>query len=306
MRRGSPRWPMRISVWTEPGRWTTRTIRPADEARVVDRARRRGGARRPAVAEQARRDGRDVETGQVAADDERGASRVEAARPGRAEDLRREPLDGLLRAARRPVVRRARRVDRVDERLLGAAARVGLRLEDVVQPLVAHARDLVGGERRPEQDLGQQVERLRQPVRGDVQARREGVPARVGVDRRPEPLGRLDQADRVVALGALGEGAGREDRGPGLGRRLVHGAVAQHEGRGHEGPAGQVRDQHPQAVVEVMLGHGRELVRARGPGAGPVGDHRAVAADLGGAHAAASSDSSSDSASSSAAGPSGR
>ena len=30
IRRGRPRWPMRISVWTEPGRWMTRMTRPTE------------------------------------------------------------------------------------------------------------------------------------------------------------------------------------------------------------------------------------------------------------------------------------
>ena len=47
------------------------------------------------------------------------------------------------------MVRRRRRVDRLGERLVGAAARIGPRLEQVVEALVAQALDLARRERRP-------------------------------------------------------------------------------------------------------------------------------------------------------------
>ena len=193
----------------------------------------RSGRRGPA-AEQALRHRRDVEAGEVAADDERGRGRVHAPFPGRTERGRVEGRDGRLQAAGRPVVRRVGRVDRVDERLLGATPRVRPRLEDIVEPLVAQALDLRVGERRPADHLGQQLDGGLEALARDLDAGRHRVPARLGVEGRTESLGGLDEGDRVVVLGPLGQGPGGQDGRPGGLGRLVDRAVPEHERGGDE------------------------------------------------------------------------
>ena len=108
------------------------------------------------------------------------------------------------------------------------------------------------GERRPAHDLGQQLERGREPGSPARRARRDvaSQPASA-CSEAPSRSDGLDQRDRVVVLGALGQGAGREDGRARLAGGLVDSAVPAAPGRGHERPAGQVRDEHPQAVVEV-------------------------------------------------------
>ena len=292
-----------------------------DRARPVDdpdeAARRRGrihdrgprldaGSRHPA-AEQALGDGRDVLARQVPADDERRLGRIEPAQPGTPQRLGVEALDGVAGPARRPVVGRRRRVDRADQGFLDPSARVGLGLEQVVEALVAEAVDLGDREGRMQDDLGQQVERLREPIGGHVQPGGQRVPAGLGVERRTQPLGRLDQGDRVVALRPLGQGPGRQDRRAGLVGRLVDRADRQDQRGRHQRPTGQVRDEDAQARCQPSLGDRRELVQAGRPGDGSLGDDRPVAPWLGrGRHAASSSESRSSRAWSSAAGPSGR
>ena len=88
--------------------------------------------------------------------------------------------------------------------------------------------------------------------------------------RRAEPLGGLDQGDRVVALGALGQGPGGEDRRPAVG---VGGSstapLRRTSGRRHERPAGQVGDEDRQAVAEPARARRPGTRTARGaPGVG--------------------------------------
>ena len=306
-RRGRPRCPIRISVWTEPGRWMTRTRRPDVDARVHDRTRAFAVGTRHPAAEQALGDLRHVLAGQVPADDEGRPGRVESARPRSAQRLGIQAFHGVARAAGRAMIGRGRRVDRVDQCLFHAPARVGLGLEQVVEALVPQAVHLGDGEGRVQDDLGEQVEGLRQPIGGDVEPGGQCVPAGLRVERRAQALGRLDQGDRVVALGPLREGPGGQHGRSRLLGRLVDGTDRQDQRGRHQRPAGQVRDEDAQARRQPRLGDLGELVRARRASDGSLGDDRPVAQRLGGGrHAASSSDSGSSSAWSSAAGPSGR
>ena len=190
-----------------------------DGARAMDETDqpirdRRTGKDRPArssagvavpVAEQAVGDRANVDPPQVAADDERETRRVDAARPVAPALLGPEALDRLGQSGGRPVVRRIRRVDRVDERLVGPPAGVRPCLEDVVQPLVAQPLDLALGERRPAHHLGEQLECGLEPRGRNLDACRHRVPARLGVERGSEPLRGLDERDRVIPLRALGQ-----------------------------------------------------------------------------------------------------
>ena len=291
-RRGRPGWPIRISVWTLPGRWTTRTIRP-DAAVVVSM----GSAGVPAVGadqlpKQLGGHRRHVLAAEVAGHDERRASRIEDPLVGPPQRGRIESLHGLAGTGGRSVVGRRRSVDRADERLVGAATRVGLGLQEVVEPLVAQPLDLVLGERRAEHDLGEQLEGGTESGGGHVDPDARGVPAGLGMDGGPEPLGGLREGDRVVALRALGQGAGREHGRPGDLARFVGGTERDDDRRADQRPAGQVGDEDRQAVVERRAGDGRELVRAGRAGAGTLGDDdRSVERRILARHAATSSSS---------------
>ncbi len=124
-----------------------RTVEHADEPladgpRVDDLARRAGPDHRAPATEESLRDGMDVETGQVAPDDQRRTGRVQSP-PVRRPQARRSQLgDRLARPAGRAVVWRCRLVDRRREGLVGPPARVRLGLEEVVEALVAQAIDL--------------------------------------------------------------------------------------------------------------------------------------------------------------------
>ena len=170
------------------------------------------------------------------------------------------------------MVRRVARVDRLDERLLGAPAGIGPCLEDVVEPLVPQAVHLGIGERGPADHLGQQLHCRLEALAWDLDAGGHRVPARLRVERRAEPLGGLDEGDRVVVLGPLGQGAGGQDRGPGGGGRLVDRAVAQHERRRHERTAGQRHRDDREPVRQSIALEPRERVRPGMAGGRPLGD----------------------------------
>jgi len=215
-----------------------------------------------------------------------------------------EPVDRFLRTAGRPVVRRGRVVDRFDERLVRASARIGARLEQVVEPLVAEPLDLPFREGGMEDHLGEQLEGGLQPVPRDVDARGQRVPAGLGMERGAKPFRGLGQLDGVIALRALGQGSRCEHRGAAHVVGLVDRAVAQDQRAGDERAARHVRDEDSKAVRQPVLVDRREVVRARGAGCGTLGQgHGGLRA-----HAATSSSSvaSSGAASLSAAGPSGR
>ena len=153
----------------------------------------------------------DVLADQVAGHDERGPGRILGPLVGAPDRVAVEALDGLAGAGRRPVIGRGGRVDRADVGLVGPSPRVGLGLEQVVEPLVAQTLDVRGREGRALEDLGQQLEGRPEARGGHVDPDARRVPAGLGVERCAEPLGRLGQGDRVVALGALGQGPGGED-----------------------------------------------------------------------------------------------
>ena len=148
------------------------------------------------------------------------------------------------------MVRRRIGVDRPDERLLDAPARVGLGLEEVVQPLVTQALDLAGRERRLEEDLGDEVQGGPETRRRDVHPDRHRVPAGLRVKRGAEPLAGLGELDGVAARRALGQGATRQDRRPALVGGFLGGAADDDHRRGHERPPGQVDDDDRQPVRE--------------------------------------------------------
>ena len=169
----------------------------------------------------------------------------------------------------------SRRVDRRGERLVGAAARVGLGLEQVVEPLVAEALDLGLGERRVEGDLGEQLERRLEAGGRHVDADATSRPSRPrrGATRPSRSRG-LDEGDRVVALGALGQRPRGEDGRAGVGRRLVGGAVAEDERRARRaaGP-GRSATTTRQAVRAGAIRSTAGKSYGRGvPGVGPLGD----------------------------------
>ena len=180
IRRGTPTWPIRISVWTEPGRWRTRTNRSRTAlSATIEPRRRRPRTRRPSQPSSRSAIAADVDP---ARGRRRRSSVARAGSRPRWYAARRRPasrpLDRLLRPAGRPAVRRARRVDRRGERLVGAAARIGLGLEQVVEPLVAEALDLGLGERRVEGDLGEELERRLEAGGRHVDADRSSRPSR--------------------------------------------------------------------------------------------------------------------------------
>ena len=202
----------------------------------------------------------------VTGDHQRRSFRDVGGRVDATQVRRGQAGDGLRRAARRSVVWAGRCVDGRDVRLVGATARVRLRLEQVREALVAQALHLGDRERRPAHDLGQQLHGGLEAGGRDVEPGGGRVPARLGVERRAETLGRLGQGDGVAELRALGQGAGGEDRRPADRGGLVHGAGAQGEGRRHQGAPGHGRDHHAEAVGERRPDGVREVVRA---GAGP-------------------------------------
>ena len=295
----------------------TRTRRPTVEpvsmmAVVSGSVRVRGAGPR---SEEALDERHHVLAAEVATDHERRPARVERPAVDASELGAAESLDRLARPAGRAVIGRLRRVDRAHERLVGTSSRVGPDLEEVVQALVAQPLDLGFGERRAEEDLGDELEGRCQPGGRHVDADRDRVPAGVGVERGAQPFRGLDQGDRVVALGPLGQRAGGQDGRTGHVRRLLdRPAGDDHRGR-HERATRQVRDHDGEAVRQAAAGDGRELVGARRAGRGSLGDDRTVPRRIGGrAHAATSasvaaspaSASSGESATSSSVVPSGR
>ena len=194
-------------------------------------------------------------------------------------------------------------IDRLGEGLIGPAPRVGPCLEQVVESLVPEPLDFRWREGRVEDDLGEQRERRLQASCRDVDADAHRVPAGLGVERRAESLAGLDEGDRVVLFGPFGQGPGGEDRGTGVGRRLVGSAVADHERCGHEWSPGQVGQDDPQAIAELETLDRGELIWAWRPRRRARCDDLATSAR----HAATSSDSPSPrSAAESAGGCSGR
>ena len=132
---------------------------------------------------------------------------------------------GLGRAAERAGVGGAGRVDRLGERLLDPATRVGHRLLEVVEPLVPEAQHLALGEAGRERHLREQREGRREARAGHLDVRAGAVPAGVRAELGPEPLGRLDERHAVARRRPLRHRAGEQDRGTRLGRVLARRAA---------------------------------------------------------------------------------
>src|SRR5947207_924457 len=76
--------------------------------------------------------------------------------------------------------------------------------------------DLDLGERGPSRHLRHELECGLEARRGDVDARGGRVPAGLGVQRGAQPLGGLDEPDRVEALRSLGQRPRGEHRRTGI------------------------------------------------------------------------------------------
>ena len=191
---------------------------------AADRRRAAGPA-----AQQPFGDGHHVLATKVAGHGQGRLARIEGSMVGTLQRVPIQPGHGLAGPAGRAVIGRRRRVDGLDVRLVGAPARVGLRLEQVVEPLVTKALDLVRREGGVEQDLGKELQGGLEARGRHVQAHARRVPAGLGMERGAEPFRGLGQAERVVALRALGQGAGGEDGRAGQGVRFVGGTDGQHD-----------------------------------------------------------------------------
>ena len=115
--------------------------------------------------------------------------------------------------------------------------------------------DLVLREARLQGHLGQQGQRRLQPGARHLDAGRHAVPAGIGGQLRAQPLGRLDQPDRIAPPRAFAERA-RHQHGHAaelgrLGRHAAARLAADDQLRGQQRPAGHVRRDQLQAVVQV-------------------------------------------------------
>ena len=126
--------------------------------------------------------GHRIHVGQVAGDDHRRLARIEDRRVPCRERRPVEPRDGRFVPGQQPGVRHARRIDRGREGALDPSTRLGCRLQQVVDALLAQPVDLVGRQRRVEEHLGHQVQgRAEVPAR-DLGRGDQRLPAGVGVD----------------------------------------------------------------------------------------------------------------------------
>ena len=286
IRRGSPRWPIRISVWTEPGRWTTWTSRPVDGGRCRRRAGRRRRRRRTRVhaAEQP--------LGERRPRPGRRGRRRRRASPGAGSSVARVGAAQVLAASGRSTVsrvpagrsvvrRRPARRSSPTKASLGAAARIGLGLEQVVEPLVAQALDLARRE-------GRVAAGPRRRARAPAPAGRPGtstptlerVPAGLGVDarrraaRRPRRA-RSRRSARVPSVSARAARTVRRPRRPAR-RRRPRARPRDAETSGRPGRSA-IEDRQPVRRAGSRR-HGRELVGARGARAAAARRRRVVAA----------------------------
>ena len=132
---------------------------------------------------------------------------------------------------------------------------------------------------RPAESL-QTFDRAAVWVGGHIDTDRQGVPARLRVEAGSQPFAGLDERDRVVSLGSLGQGPCREDRGAGLLGRLVDGSAHDDDGGGHQRPPRQVDDEHGEPVRKPVLGDRGEFVGSWRARFGSVRDDRPVATRL--------------------------
>jgi hypothetical protein len=150
----------------------------------------------------------------------------------------------------------------------------------------------VGRERRLGEHLGDEVEGRAEALHGHVDARRDRIPAGIGVERRAEALRRLDELDRAVPGRALREAAGHEGRHAGEVVGLVHRASGDHERSRDQLTVWDVDGDDPETVVEpdeLELGEvvrpGLARRRALGDDGRPARRCRHAAASVGAAAA---------------------
>ena len=134
------------------------------------------------------------------------------------------------------------------EGLVGEAARLGARLDDVGQPLGLQPLELAVVEAWLLDHLGEQcqarIEVLRQRLEGGARA----VPARLAADLDAEPLGRLGEGGCVKALRA-GDQQVRGQRGDAAMRLVFSGSAGvEQEVDVDEGRAGDRHQPDGQAV----------------------------------------------------------
>ena len=219
---------------------------------------------------------RHINARQIAGNDERRARRVERLGVARHNSVAIEGSDCLAQARQRSDVRRIGRVDRLWKHALGAAARIGQGLHQVVQPLVAQPLDLLGWERRLGHHLGQQRQRGAEMRFGHLDAGAERLPRRVGVDLRAKPLGGFDELVRVALARAFRHCPGRQHAHAGLVGRLGPAATGQQQLCREQRPSGQVGMDDGQAVAQGRALEAGEVVLARPAGAGSDVEHGEV------------------------------
>jgi hypothetical protein len=190
-----------------------------------------------------------IEPGEVAGHDEGRPRRIERIRVAVGDGRRVEAAHGLVRSAQRAAVRRLGRVDRFREDALGTPPRVGARLEKIVQSLVTEPGDLLLGETRFEDHLGEQSQGGAETRAWDLERGTYRLPAGVGVELRAEPLRSLGERDRVESLRAFGQCARGQHRHPSPVRRFGRGAARQEELRGKERTAREVGVEQSDAVA---------------------------------------------------------
>ena len=188
----------------------------------------------------------------------RVAASVEIARGG---DLERS--DRLRRPGRDPPIRRVRGVDLGEEPLVGEAARIGARLEDVVQALRLQAFELTLIEPRGPDHLREELEAVVElcPERGEPGT--GAVPRRLAADLDPETLGRLREGRCIEALGAGHEQLGGQRRDSALLLVLARGAGVDQQVDADELAVGERDEPDGQPVREPLAGEVREPIRAR-------------------------------------------
>ena len=202
----------------------------------------------------------DVEAAQFTADDQGHHRGIESPGEGASGFVRSEAFDRLARTGSTMPIRGGAGVDRLDEGLFGPSTWVGPGLEQVIQTLVAKALDITCRKGGSGHDLGDEIESGREPFAGNIDRDGQRIPTGLGVERRAQPLGCLDKLDRVVVVGAFGQGSGHQDRGSRLRLGIVSRATQRDQDASEQRPCGQVDRDHGQAVVKPRPIDGRERV----------------------------------------------
>ena len=257
-----------------------RAARPTCRCRRSARPAASGPAGRPTRRTGARPSADDVQAAEVAADDERRPGRVEAALVGAAQVVRRRG-PRRSRGSRPPAGGTARPARRSSPTKASSARRRGSAL--------AWSRSFSRSSRRRSTSAAGKVGRRTtsarsssaggEPVGRDVHADGQRVPAGLGVERRAEALGGLDQGDRVVAARCPPSAPGPPGRSPrpasaGSSDRAARRARA--TPRRAAGRAGPRRGCAARSASRCSVDR-RELVRSRRARDRSLGDDRAVA-----------------------------